>query len=138
MKRIIALVLAVLMTAAVFAACGGSGSTSETLSAEQIAENKSISEKDGVIGGDLEDGTYTLVTIYLDGEDSTKYFASMQKAGLSVDLVVDGTKIKIGESEYELKDGKFVSAEDTATYAVDGNRVTVLDSDNSKTIFEKK
>lgn len=134
-----ALLLIVLTSVMCLTACGGgSGSTDATLSAEEIAENKTITEKDGVIGGDLEDGTYTMVTIYMDGEESTKYFASMEKVGLTVDLEIKGTSAKIGETEYEIKEGKLVNSEETATYAVNGNKVTVLDSDNSKMIFEKK
>lgn len=145
-KRMIsatALVCAVIAAAMCLTACGGSNgdaSTEITTIAESsdLSANKTLTEADGVIGGALEDGTYKMTTIYLDGEESTKYFSSLKKLGINMYLVVKGDQIKIMESEYTLKDGKFVSDEGTSTYAVNGSKITVLDDDDSKMVFEKE
>ena len=79
-----------------------------------------------------------MTTIYLDGEESTKYFSSLKKLGISMELVVNGDQIKVMENDYTLKDGKFVSDEGTSTYAVNGSKITVLDDDDSKMVFEKE
>lgn len=145
-KRMIsatALVCAVIAAAMCLTACGGSNgdaSTEITTIAESsdLSANKTLTEADGVIGGALEDGTYKMTTIYLDGEESTKYFSSLKKLGINMELVVKGDQIKIMENEYTLKDGKFVSDEGTSTYAVNGSKITVLDDDDSKMVFEKE
>ncbi len=132
------------MTAAMYlTACGrnnGDASTEITTIAESsdLSANKTLTEADGVIGGALEDGTYKMTTIYLYGEESTKYFSSLKKLGINMELVVKGDQIKIMENEYTLKDGKFVSDEGTSTYAVNGSKITVLDDDDSKMVFEKE
>lgn len=117
-----------------FTACGGSSSS---LSDEEKAANTGITEKDGVVGGKLEDGTYKMIKVYLEGEESPKLLSTLEKTKVNMDLVVKGDQIKVLENEYTLKDGKFVGKDDTSTYAVDGSKITVLDSDNSKMIFEK-
>lgn len=145
-KRMIsatALVCAVIAAAMCLTACGsnnGYASTEITTIAESsdLSANKTLTEADGVIGGALEDGTYKMTTIYLDGEESTKYFSSLKKLGISMELVVNGDQIKVMENEYTLKDGKFVSDEGTSTYAVNGSKITVLDDDDSKMVFEKE
>ena len=146
-KRIIsaaALVCAVMTAAMCLTACGssknGDASTEITTIAESsdLSANKTLTEADGIIGGALEDGTYKMTTIYLDGEESTKYFSSLKKLGINMELVVNGDQIKVMENDYTLKDGKFVSDEGTSTYAVNGSKITVLDDDDSKMVFEKE
>ena len=55
-----------------------------------------------------------------------------------MDLVVNGTQIEMTGNKYTLQDGKFVGEENSATYAVDGSKITVLDFDKSKMIFVKE
>ena len=62
----------------------------------------------------------------------------LKKTGVSMTLVVKGTQIKLMNEDYTLKDGKFVNDDQTCEYAVNGSTVTVLDSDDSKMVFEKK
>ena len=55
-----------------------------------------------------------------------------------MDLVVNGTQIEMMGNKYTLQDGKFVGEENSANYAVDGSKITVLDFDKSKMIFVKE
>ena len=53
-------------------------------------------------------------------------------------LFINGTQIRIMESDYTLQDGRFVGADGDCSYAVNGSVVTILDADGSKMVFEKK
>ncbi len=116
-----------------FAACSNSGNNK---SAEIVTEDV------GEIGGQLEDGTYTLVGMYdKEGKEFTsgmKIVNGLKEKGMSTDLIVNGDKIQMMETEYTLQDGKLVGEEDTLSYAVKDGRVTVFDEeDSSRIVFEK-
>lgn len=117
-----------------------SDSESTPLTEEEIAANTSITEKDGVVGADLEDGTYEMVSLYLDGEPFDSLASGLSKVGMGMTLVIDGNKATIGEKEYTVENGKLITVDggEEVPYAVDGNKVSVLDTDNSKMIFEKQ
>jgi major membrane immunogen (membrane-anchored lipoprotein) len=134
----ITLLIVMIMTMTCLAACGGSKSSDTSKESTEATVKETLTEEDGTIGGPLEDGTYTMTSLSIDGEESSKMMSSLQKMGISMDLVVNGTQIKMMNKEYTLKDGEFVSDEGSATYAVDGSVVTVLDDENSKMVFEKQ
>ena len=117
-----------------FAAC--SSNSGNNKSAEIVTEDV------GEVGGQLEDGTYTLVGMYdEEGKEFTsgmKIVNELKEKGLSTDLIVNGDKIQMMETEYTLQDGKLVGEEDTLSYAVKDGRVTVFDEeDSSRIVFEK-
>ena len=147
MKRILlsaaAVLLVILMATVCLTACGGSSNNSSASSDSAAAnDNATLTEKDGAIGGALEDGTYKMTALYIDGKESNKLMSALQDAGDETDintgLIVNGIKVMVMEVEYTLKDGKLVGDEDTAEYAVNGSVVTILDSDGSKMVFEKQ
>ena len=137
-----AVMLIILLAAICFTACGGGGNSKNDASGDTAStEGYVITEEDGVIGGELEDGAYKMTDLYIFGSNdaaSSKVMDQMVTAGINTDLVVDGTKIVILELEYTLENGKFVNSDSYCTYAVDGSKVTVVDSDGSKMLFEKK
>ena len=59
-------------------------------------------------------------------------------AKVGTTLVVNGTSVNVMGTEFTLQDGKLVAADQTATYAVNGTVITVLDADGAKMIFEKQ
>ena len=68
-----------------------------------------------------------------------KIVEKLKEEGMNTGLVVNGDKIQMMETDYTLQDGKFVSEEDTLSYAVKDGRVTVFDEENSsRIVFEKQ
>ncbi len=137
-----AVLLAAIVSVMCFTACRANkssetSSSSASSSSEDKAANTTITEKDGEIGGKLEDGSYKMIKLYMDGEDSAGMIKTVNKSGVNMNLAVNGNQIKIMEINYTLKDGKFVGEKETITYAVDGSKVSVSDTDGSKMIFDK-
>ena len=124
-----ALLLVVVMC---FAACSSGSKT------------VAFTEEDGVVGGELADGTYTYVGVYdANGKESkagTAILEKLREKGANIDLVVTGDQIKMMESDYTLQDGKLVGEENTLSYAVKDGRVTIIDENDptDKTVFEMK
>lgn len=133
-----ALFLVMLMVMMCLAACGGSKDKEAATEGTEATVKSTLTEEDGTIGGPLEDGTYDMTSLSIDGEDFPKLMEGLKKTGVNMTLVVNGTQIKLMEEDYTLKDGKFVNDEQICEYAVNGSIVTVLDDDNSKMRFEKK
>ena len=129
----VAILLVLLMMTTILTACGGSSS-----SAESNPEYTTLTDKDGIIAGALEDGTYEMTKLYIGGAENARLLEMLEKGEMNTDLVVNGTKIVLMEIEYTLEDGKFVNSDDTVQYAVKGDVITVLDEDESKMIFKKK
>ena len=124
-----ALLLVVVMC---FSACGGGNST------------VSFTEEEGVVGGELADGTYTYVGVYnSEGKESkagTAILNKLKEQGSNIDLIVEGEKVKMMESDYTLKDGKLVGEDGVLSYAIKDGRITIIDDNDptSKTVFEMK
>ena len=132
---VLACLLACVLVATCFAGCSKNSGSDQTTTA-------AVTKAEGEIGGALEDGTYKLVGVYdMDGKESAsglKILKNLEERGINIDLVVNGEKIQMNGNDYSLKDGKFVGENNTLSYAVNGNQVTVFDeSDNNKMIYEK-
>lgn len=149
MKRSIlsaaAFTVAVIMAAMCLTACGGeskngdgSSNGSAVTESTAAAKKETLTEKDGTIGGKLEDGTYKLTGLSIDGNDSKWLMSSLEKGGVNTDLIVKGEKVTILEVENILEDGKLISNDGTSAYAVKGSVITVLDDEGTKMVFEKE
>ncbi|MBQ6381870.1 MAG: hypothetical protein IJJ41_09785 [Clostridia bacterium] len=142
---VVACLLACLLVATCFAGCSKSGDSGETTTAAtdtSAATTAAVTQPEGELGGKLEDGTYKMVGVYdMDGKESESglnILKKLEEKGINIDLVVNGEKIQMNGNDYSLKDGKLVGEDNTLSYAVNGNQVTVFDeSDNSKMVYEK-
>ncbi len=88
-------------------------------------------------GNKLSDGTYKLVEMIQDGEDLSDQLSTMEEAGISMDLVVNGDKATLMDTELTIKDGKISDGNEEIPYTVSGNKIT-LEQDGTKMVFEKK
>ena len=136
MKRNVLSALSLLLAFTIIALCF-SGCTFKNNGSATSA----FTEEDGVARGTLENGKYELKGFHKEGTDSEKALASLKKLeekGMNLDLIVEGKDITLMEVKYTLKGKKFVNEESAMFYAVNGTKVTVLDSQNNKLVFEKR
>ena len=131
--KIISVATLLLVVVMCFAACSSGGSKTVT-----------FTEEDGVVGGEIADGTYTYVGVYdANGKESkagTAILEKLKEKGANIDLIVNGDKIQMMESDYTLQNGKLVGEENTLSYAVKDGRVTIIDENDptDKTVFQMK
>ena len=153
-----ALAAAAIMLTSSLAACGSSpeggngGSAAEGVvttvaegnaatTADASAESSSANSSEGSNAEKSEtsglDGTYVFVEMKSDGKDATEQIERLKSMGLPTDLVFDGDKADFMGAKYSVKDGKLVDADGELSFAVDGNRITVVDEE-SEMVFEKQ
>ena len=138
MKRLFvsaAAVLLVVLTAAICLTACGNSNTSDSTADSAVSV---LTEADGTVGGYLEDGTYKMTQLVVGGKDAEWLKTSLEEAGTNTDLIVEGDKVTLLETEHTLTDGKLVGEPGTSTYAVKDSVVTVIDADGTKMVFEKK